>query len=81
MLAWYTELIALRRAWPELTDPMLDQVRADYDESKRWLVLHRGRLRVVVNLGEQAQRLPLGQRRHRGAGRVPDRGDPGRHGR
>ena len=61
MLAWYTELIALRRAWPELTDPMLDQVRADYDESKRWLVLHRGRLRVVVNLSEHAQRLPLGR--------------------
>ena len=61
MLAWYTELIALRRAWPELTDPMLDQVRADYDESKRWLVLHRGRLRVVANLSEHAQRLPLGR--------------------
>ena len=61
VLAWYTELIALRRAWPELTDPMLDQVRADYDESKRWLVLHRGRLRVVVNLGEHARRLPLGR--------------------
>jgi len=60
MLAWYTELIALRRAWPELTDPMLDQVRADYDEGRRWLVLHRGRLRVVVNLSERDQRVPLG---------------------
>jgi malto-oligosyltrehalose trehalohydrolase len=61
MLAWYTELIALRRAWPELTDPMLDRVRADYDDPKRWLVLHRGRLRVVVNLSERDQRVPLGR--------------------
>jgi malto-oligosyltrehalose trehalohydrolase len=61
MQAWYSELIALRRAWPELTDPMLDQMRADYDEGKRWLVLYRGRLRVVVNLGEHEQRLPLGR--------------------
>ena len=61
MLAWYTELIALRRAWPELTDPMLDRVRADYDDPKRWLVLYRGRLRVVVNLSERGQRVPLGQ--------------------
>jgi malto-oligosyltrehalose trehalohydrolase len=61
ILAWYRELIALRRAWPDLTDPRLDRVQADYDESRRWLVLSRGRLRVVVNLGEQAQRLPLGR--------------------
>jgi len=61
ILAWYRELIALRRAWPDLTDPRLDRVQADYDESRRWLVLSRGRLRVVVNLSEQAQRLPLGR--------------------
>ena len=61
MLAWYTELIALRRSWPELTDPMLDRVRADYDDPRRWLVLHRGRLRVVANLSERDQRVPLGQ--------------------
>ncbi|HTT53079.1 MAG TPA: malto-oligosyltrehalose trehalohydrolase [Streptosporangiaceae bacterium] len=61
MLAWYTELIALRRAWPDLTDPRLDRVQADYDESRRWLVLERGRLRVTVNFGEHAQRVPLGR--------------------
>jgi maltooligosyltrehalose trehalohydrolase len=60
MLAWYTELIALRRAWPELTDPRLDRMRADYDEEQRWLVLHRGRLRLVASLGEQPLLLPLG---------------------
>jgi maltooligosyltrehalose trehalohydrolase len=60
MLAWYTGLIALRRARPELTDPRLDGVRACYDEQGRWLVVHRGRLRIVANLGPSPQRLPLG---------------------
>jgi maltooligosyltrehalose trehalohydrolase len=60
MLAWYTELIALRRAWPELTDPQLDRMDADFDEEQRWLVLHRGRLRIVASLGEQPRLVPLG---------------------
>ena len=54
------QLIALRRARPELTDPRLDRVRADYDEQDRWLVVHRGRLRIAANLGPSPQRLPLG---------------------
>ena len=53
MLAWYRELIALRRARPELTDPRLDRVQADYDEAGRWLVVRRGRLRIAANLGPQ----------------------------
>src|SRR5579859_3616903 len=60
MLAWYRTLIALRRSRPELTDPRLDRVRADHDEQDRWLVVHRGRLRIAANLGAIAQRLPLG---------------------
>jgi maltooligosyltrehalose trehalohydrolase len=60
MLAWYTGLIALRRARPELTDPRLDRVRAGYGEQDRWLVVHRGRLRIAANLGPSPQRLSLG---------------------
>jgi malto-oligosyltrehalose trehalohydrolase len=59
ILAWYTEVIALRRAWPELTDPRLDRFRADYDERARWLVVARGRLWIAVNLSSEAQTLPL----------------------
>jgi maltooligosyltrehalose trehalohydrolase len=59
ILAWYTGLIALRRARPELTDPRLDRVRAGYDEQDRWLVVQRGRLRIAANLGPAPQRLPL----------------------
>src|SRR5205814_1257736 len=56
------ELIALRRARPELTDPRLDRVHADFDEDARWLLVRRGRLRIAANLGAKAVRLPLGQR-------------------
>ena len=59
LLGWYTELIALRRARPELTDPRLGRVRARYDEDQRWLVLRRGGLRVVTNLAAQTRRVPL----------------------
>jgi malto-oligosyltrehalose trehalohydrolase len=61
MLAWYRELIALRRNRPELTDPRLDRVSADYDEDAGWLIIRRGPLRVVANLGAETRRLPLGQ--------------------
>ncbi len=60
ILAWYTELIALRRRRPELTDPRLDRMQADYSEHERWLVVTRGRLRIAANLGDEAAALPLG---------------------
>ena len=60
--AWYREMIALRRARPELTDPRLDRVQADFNEDARWLLVRRGRLRIAANLGGKAVRLPLGQR-------------------
>jgi len=56
---WYRSLIALRRSRPELTDPRLDQVRAEYSEDDRWLVVHRGALRIAVNLGDSALELPV----------------------
>jgi malto-oligosyltrehalose trehalohydrolase len=62
ILAWYRELIALRRSRPELTDPRLDRVRADYDDQDRWIVVHRGRLRIAANLSRSPQHLPLGAR-------------------
>ena len=61
ILAWYRELIALRRARPELTNPGLDRVSADFDEDARWIMVRRGRLRIAANLGPGAVRLLLGQ--------------------
>jgi malto-oligosyltrehalose trehalohydrolase len=59
LLAWYRELIALRRARPELTEPRLDQVAVRYDEDARWLVMTRGRLLVVASLGGAPLLVPL----------------------
>ena len=60
MLAWYRALLALRRSRPELADPRFDLVRVDYDEDARWLLIHRGRLRIAANLGAADAILPLG---------------------
>jgi malto-oligosyltrehalose trehalohydrolase len=60
LLTWYRVLIALRRQWPELTDPRLHQVHVSWDEAARWLMISRGRLRIAANLGRSAQRLQLG---------------------
>ena len=60
LLAWYRELIALRRRWPELTDPRLHRLDACWDEMARWLAISRGRIRVLANFGQSAARLPLG---------------------
>jgi maltooligosyltrehalose trehalohydrolase len=60
LLEWYRALIALRRARPELTDTRLSEVTVKHDET--WLVVHRGRLRVVANLGtEPGPSLPAGE--------------------
>jgi maltooligosyltrehalose trehalohydrolase len=59
MLAWYRELIALRRSRPELTDPALDRIRAEFDEDARWLVLYRRSLRIAANLANETITLPV----------------------
>ncbi|MFC0434165.1 malto-oligosyltrehalose trehalohydrolase [Kutzneria buriramensis] len=51
VLATYKALIALRRSRPELSDPRLHRLSVDIDEQRRVIVLHRGDLRVVCNLG------------------------------
>jgi maltooligosyltrehalose trehalohydrolase len=53
LLRIYRELIALRKCRPELSDPRLDRLAFDVDVDARTLVLHRGALRVAVNLSAQ----------------------------
>jgi malto-oligosyltrehalose trehalohydrolase len=60
LLAWYRELIALRRSRPELTDPRVDRLRADFSDADRWIVVYRGRLRIAANIGPATQRVPAG---------------------
>jgi maltooligosyltrehalose trehalohydrolase len=53
MLELYRTLIALRRRYPELADPRLDQFTVDSGPAERWLVLHRGSLRLACNLADE----------------------------
>jgi len=50
MLEMYRALIALRRRYPELADPRLDRFTVGSGPGERWLVLHRGLLRLACNL-------------------------------
>lgn len=59
LLDWYRELIALRRAFPELTDGRLDRVDVRCDERDEWLVVTRGRVAVGVNLGPEERAVPV----------------------
>ncbi|MER7688108.1 malto-oligosyltrehalose trehalohydrolase [Streptomyces sp. NPDC097610] len=65
VLAWYRDLIALRRRQPDLADPDLAAVKVAYDDQARWLALRRGDVRVAVNLGKEAASIPLGLRQAR----------------
>ncbi len=60
LLSTHRELIALRKRRPELSDPWLDGIGVDVHESARTLVVNRGTLRVVVNLGPEPVTLSLG---------------------
>ncbi|MGP3947595.1 malto-oligosyltrehalose trehalohydrolase [Streptomyces sp. 7N604] len=61
LLAWHRELIALRRARAELSDPDLSAVRVTYGERERWLVFGRGAVRTAVNLSaEDEAKVPVG---------------------
>ncbi len=59
ILARYQDLLRLRRAWPQLTDPRFDRVRVSYDEDARWLLLDRDGLQVVVNFGDHVATVPI----------------------
>jgi maltooligosyltrehalose trehalohydrolase len=58
ILAWYRELLALRRSSADLLDGLRDRVRVEYDESERWLRVQRGAITLCANLGQQPVRLP-----------------------
>ncbi|MFI5944059.1 malto-oligosyltrehalose trehalohydrolase [Streptomyces uncialis] len=62
VLAWYRELIALRRTHPDLASTDLTAVRVTYDRTARWLMVRRGDLRIVVNVSERPAVIGLGPR-------------------
>ncbi|MFP5372955.1 MAG: DUF3459 domain-containing protein, partial [Actinomycetes bacterium] len=44
---------------PDLVDPDLSRVEVGWDDADRWMVVHRGSLRVVVNLADQPREIDL----------------------
>jgi maltooligosyltrehalose trehalohydrolase len=53
MFQWYRRLIALRRGSASLNNGELGQTKVIFDEEKSWLVMERGAVTVVCNLGEE----------------------------
>ena len=59
MLELYHGLIALRHGYPELADPRLDAFTVETGPGGRWLVLHRGDLRLACNLAGEVDNVRL----------------------
>jgi maltooligosyltrehalose trehalohydrolase len=51
MLSWTKDLIRLRRSTLALNDGDLGHLNVDFDRERRWLVMTRGSVRVLINLG------------------------------
>ena len=59
VLAWYRDLIALRRQEPDLSSNDRKLVNTSFDEEARWLVVRRGRFSIAANLLGVAQDVPV----------------------
>ena len=64
MFDWHQRLIQLRRSEPALTDGELESVRTHHGGEDSWLVVERGHISVVCNLGDHVQSIPLRSGRH-----------------
>ncbi len=56
----YRRLIALRRQYSELTNPVMARTRCEFSEEQRWFLMRRGGLAIVVNFADQEVTLDLG---------------------
>ncbi|MFG1820248.1 malto-oligosyltrehalose trehalohydrolase [Kribbella sp. NPDC049174] len=59
LLAWYRDLLGLRARTPDLRDDRLDSVGIAFDADGDWLVVTRGRFRIVVNLAAGEAVVPV----------------------
>lgn len=62
LLRWYRDLIAARRAHPDLASGDLTRVAADWDAARRRLVVERGDHVVLANLGDEPWQHPTSGR-------------------
>jgi maltooligosyltrehalose trehalohydrolase len=61
MLAWYHDLIRLRRSQPSLNDCEYGRTRASFDEEARWIAITRGEVEVYCNLAETERAFEVGE--------------------
>ena len=53
MLDWFTQLIHIRRSSPSLNDGDTTHTKVSFDPEKCWLVMDRGQVQILTNLGSQ----------------------------
>ncbi len=58
MLDWTKKLIKLRRSSTSLNDGDLNHIKIKFDEEKRWLMMRRGDVMLVCNLGKNPHQCP-----------------------
>jgi maltooligosyltrehalose trehalohydrolase len=52
LLAWYRDLIRIRREFPELTDGDMERVVTRYSDEEGWLLVERGRVTIACTFGD-----------------------------
>ncbi|MCB0911703.1 MAG: malto-oligosyltrehalose trehalohydrolase [Propionibacteriaceae bacterium] len=58
----YRTLVALRRQYAELSNPVLTRTSCEVDEDARWFLMRRAGLAVAVNFGDAEATVELGGR-------------------
>jgi maltooligosyltrehalose trehalohydrolase len=61
LLDWYRRLIALRRRYPELSDPRPGSIAVEVSEEEATIRLRRGRIIVLVNLSSEGRKFDVAQ--------------------
>jgi maltooligosyltrehalose trehalohydrolase len=59
MLAWYRDLIDLRRSVSDLNDSEPGHIRVRWDEDERWVAMDRDSISLACNLGDVVHAHPL----------------------
>ncbi len=62
MLAWYRDLIRLRRSMPALNNGEPGNVRTAFDEQQKWIRVQRGTVTIAANLGKKVYAFNLPER-------------------
>ena len=59
MLAWYKDLIKLRKSFPELCDGSLRNCRIEFSEARKYIIIKRGSVLTAANFDNSEQELAI----------------------